>query len=46
MRIKIIMMIEIVEVTVMILTSKKWLLKVIAVLILTDAALEAAIIWN
>ena len=37
-------MTEIVEVTMMILVSKKWLFK--AVLSLTDAASAAAIIWN
>ena len=36
--------IEIVEITVMILASEKWLLKVMTVLNLTDAALTAAII--
>ena len=37
---------EIVEITVMILTLKKWLLKVMMILNLTDAVLTAAIIWN
>ena len=37
---------EIVKATVMILTSEKWLLKVMMILNLTDAALAAAIIWD
>ena len=39
-------MTEIVEVTVMILTSEKWLFKVVAVLNSTDAALITVIIQN
>ena len=37
---------EIVKVTVMILTSEKWLFKIITVLNLTNAALTAAMIQN
>ena len=37
---------EIVEITVMILALKKWLLKTVTVLGLTDAALAAAMVYN
>ena len=37
---------EIVEITVMVLASEKWLLEMVIILSLADTALAAAMIWN